>query len=90
MVATEAQWQSVSGSIGIGTSGYVMVMYMRALTFAVLSAACAALAIYQKNRDNLIATWQSADVPDETVEAGPIAGEGTRSSRPGPFQRRHG
>jgi len=87
---TEAYWNQVPGNVGIGTSGYVLVLYTRALTFAVLSAACAALAIYQKNRDTLIATWSAADTPPPDDQ--PVDPSATSSSRarPGPFQRRHG
>jgi hypothetical protein len=88
---TEAFWAQVPGNVGIGTSGYVLVLYTRALTFAVLSAACAGLAIYQKNRDTLIATWSAADAPPAEPEAPPEEqAPNGRPARPGPFQRRHG
>ncbi|WP_439572613.1 hypothetical protein [Phreatobacter sp.] len=87
---TEVYWASAPQEVGIGTSGYALVLYTRALTFAVLSAAFAGLAVYQKNRDTIVATWASADTPPEEPSGAPPMAADVTPRHPGYFGRRHG
>lgn len=82
----ESQWSQVPQNVGIGTSGYVLVLYSRALTLAVLSAALAAMAVYGKNRDEFIATWAPAENPERAEDQ---VSSDPRGGRPAPFARRH-
>ena len=49
---------STAGGIGIGTSGYAMVLYGRTIALAALSAACAAIGLLRRDRFHFVVSYR--------------------------------
>lgn len=87
-LVAESAWSTAPANVGIGTSGYVMVLYLRAITCAVLSAACAGVSVYLKSRDDIVVTWRS--VTAEDVDEAPALDPATPAApKASAYSRRH-